>query len=231
MKIDIVSYLRRPFPGFNGLEWNAYYEYAYLDQSEVMAQLEMAQKVADIKDIGIGDAITVLLNLRDPDNKELLAEHFDLLPIVAELTARQKVQAGRKRNDMAKIVMRSRLKPIFWEENKDVLAELEIEISDEKLDILRSIKPSERIDNKTQCELVEELIKVLPSSLVDPIGEFALIDFEGKDESAIEKETSEADKETDPLDDALNASQKLRGGKKKAGNISTATTKKSNPVE
>ena len=231
MKIDIVSYLRRPFPGFNGLEWEAYYEYAYSEEDNTRAMLEIAKSIAEDKGIEFNDAIKLILELDSGQNKELLAENFDLIPKLSQIQSQQKIKKASRRNEIAAIVMRSRLGPLFWKENKDSLLGFGVEISGDELEIISSLTPANRINNQTQRALVDRLLKLLPSSVINTVQTFAELDINEGEEINVEKESSEVEKETDPLESQSSDSTKSENGKKKAENTSTGVTKKSNPVE
>ena len=229
MTFDIVSYLKRPFPGFSGLEWDEYYEYAYSEEDSTKVMLEVAKDIAEEKGIEFTAAIQLLLDLETGKNRSLLAENFDLVPKLSRIQSQQKIKQASKRNEIAAIVMRSRLDSLFWKENKDVLASLGFEMSGDEFEIVSTLTPATRIKNQTQRALVQRLLDLLPSSLIKSVQAFAELDINEGEEITVEKDDSEVENETDPLESRSNGLPKSENGSEKTENIYTPATKRSKP--
>lgn len=229
MTFDIVSYLKRPFPGFSGLEWDEYYEYAYSGEDSTKVMMEVARGIAEDKGIAFTDAIQLLLDLESGKNKKLLAENFDLVPKLSQIQSQQKIKQASKRNEIAAIVMRSRLDSLFWKENKDVLASLGFEMSGDELEIVSTLTPATRIKNQTQRALVQRLLDLLPSSLIKSVQAFAELDINEGEEITVEKDDSEVENETDPLESQSSDLPKSESDNGKIKSIYTPATKKSKP--
>ena len=199
MPLSLVSYLKRPIPGLSGLEWEAYYDSQSDSDQSIKDTLEAFSKVAKIKGISLEDAMALIQEMEkaktDGQNtSSLVLQNADIIPVLEEINLAQAKRQRKNQYSIAKIIVQSRLKPLFFIDNEKELKDYEIELTKDELSKLKEIRPHERLQSKLQGDIVSRLFGMLPESLIVEVQDFAFSEIStGQDSNAAE------DKETDPL--------------------------------
>lgn len=199
MPLSLVSYLKRPIPGLSGLEWEAYYDSQSDSDQSIKDTLEAFSKVAKIKGISLEDAMALIQEMEkaktDGQNtSSLVLQNADIIPVLEEINLAQAKRQRKNQYSIAKILVQSRLKPLFFIDNEDELKDYEIELTKDELSKLKEIRPHERLQSKLQGDIVSRLFGMLPESLIVEVQDFAFSEISTGQDSSVDE-----DKETDPL--------------------------------